>query len=52
MLKSERNIFLMGGMGVGKTTLGKLLALQLGRQFVDTAELIEERTNVSIVNFF
>ena len=37
------NIVLTGFMGTGKTTVGRLLAQRLGRSFVDTDQLIEER---------
>ena len=30
------SVFLVGPMGAGKTTIGKLLAKQLGRTFVDS----------------
>lgn len=37
------NIVLTGFMGTGKSTVGRLVAARLGRGFVDTDTLIEER---------
>ena len=37
------NVVLTGFMGTGKTTVGKLVAERLGRGFVDTDDIIEER---------
>jgi shikimate kinase len=45
-------IFLVGYMGCGKTTFGRELAKELGWQFADLDELIEERYKISIHNFF
>ena len=42
------NIFLVGPMGAGKSTVGKQLAKALGRDFYDTDKEIERRTGVSI----
>ena len=39
----EPNVVLTGFMGTGKTTVGRVLAQRLGRPFVDTDALIEER---------
>ena len=48
----EKNIVLIGMMGSGKTTAGKLLAHHLRRPFVDTDALIEEREGRSIPDIF
>jgi shikimate kinase / 3-dehydroquinate synthase len=46
------NIFLVGMMGSGKTTVGRLLAKKLGKIFVDSDEEIQRRTGVSITHIF
>ena len=46
------NIFLIGMMGAGKTTIGKSLANYLGKQFIDTDHEIQERTGVKIPVIF
>jgi shikimate kinase len=46
------NIILTGFMGCGKTTVGKLLARQLGYSFVDTDQLIEARSGMSVREIF
>lgn len=46
------NLFLVGMMGAGKTTVGKLLSQQLGRTFVDSDEEIQQRTGVTIAHIF
>ena len=46
------NIVLIGFMGVGKTSLGKLLASKLGRPFVDLDEKIERDANMKIPEIF
>lgn len=48
----DRNIVLIGMMGSGKTTVGKLLARRLHRPFADTDVLIEEREGRSIPDIF
>jgi shikimate kinase / 3-dehydroquinate synthase len=44
----QQNIFLVGLMGVGKTTVGRALAKKLGRRFFDSDHEIEARTGASI----
>ncbi|QWD84318.1 shikimate kinase [Polynucleobacter sp. MWH-P3-07-1] len=39
-------------MGAGKSTVGKLLAKKLGRQFIDVDHVIEERCGVKIPLIF
>lgn len=46
------NIFLVGMMGAGKTTVGKALARRLQREFVDTDRLLVERTGVPVATIF
>jgi len=46
------NLYLIGMMGSGKTTVGKLLASELGYQFVDTDVLIERVAGRSISQIF
>jgi shikimate kinase len=46
------NIFLVGVMGAGKTTVGRLLAKKLGRRFIDSDHEIEQRCGVKIPVIF
>jgi shikimate kinase len=46
------NIFLVGMMGAGKTTIGKALARHLGREFVDCDRVLAERTGVPVATIF
>jgi len=46
------NIFLVGMMGAGKTSVGKLLAKRLGKTFHDSDHAIEGRTGVRIPVIF
>ncbi len=48
----EQNIVLMGFMGVGKSTIGRRLATQLGFTFVDTDALIVESAGKPIPQIF
>ncbi|NOZ27597.1 MAG: 3-dehydroquinate synthase [Chloroflexi bacterium] len=51
-MDEDRNIILTGFMGTGKTTIGRLMAQRLRREFVDMDAVIEERTGMSIPQIF
>ncbi|MFW2366195.1 MAG: shikimate kinase, partial [Desulforhopalus sp.] len=48
----NKNIIFTGFMGTGKTTVGKMLAQKLDREFIDTDQLIEERQGLTIPEIF
>jgi len=52
MLNSTTNIFLVGLMGSGKTTIGRALAKRLKKRFVEVHHEIESRTGASIPLIF
>ena len=52
MLSERENIVLIGMPGSGKSTVGALLAEKLGRELIDTDELIVEKTGESISALF
>lgn len=47
-----KNVVLIGMMGSGKTTVGKLLAQRLQKQLVDTDALIEAREGCTVQELF
>ncbi len=48
----NNNIFLIGPMGVGKTTIGRQLSVHLQQEFIDSDKEIEELTGASIPLIF
>ena len=46
------NLYLIGMMGAGKTTVGRLLAKQLGYYFFDTDDVITQLAGQSVVDIF
>lgn len=51
-VKGSGNVFLVGMMGAGKTTVGRLVARRLKRQFYDSDHEIERRCGVRIPVIF
>lgn len=47
-----KNVILIGFMGTGKTSIGKMLATKLGCAFIDMDVLIEEQAGMSIPAMF
>lgn len=47
-----KNIYIVGFMGSGKTTVGKILADRLNKQFIEMDQVIEQRTNKKIADIF
>ena len=50
--KNKPNLYLVGMMGTGKSTIGKVLADQLRMNFIDSDESIEESYGQSISEIF
>lgn len=50
--RQKQNIFLVGPMGAGKTTIAKKLAERLQRECFDSDHVIEKRTGVDIPYIF
>jgi shikimate kinase len=46
------NVYLVGMMGAGKTTVGRILARELKYRFFDTDEVISQAANQSIADIF
>ncbi|HME52942.1 MAG TPA: shikimate kinase [Candidatus Lokiarchaeia archaeon] len=51
-MANKTNICLVGFMGTGKSTAGNLVAQQLGKQYIETDALIEQKAGKSIPEIF
>ncbi len=47
-LSKSKNLFLVGPMAVGKTTIGRLLARELSLKFIDSDQEIERKAGAAI----
>ena len=52
ILKDTKNIFLIGLMGSGKTTIGRILSKSLNKDFYDSDHVVEEKTGVKVPLIF
>ena len=46
------NVVIIGITGVGKTTVGKIVAERLGHKFIDLDKMIEQRCGVDVATIF
>ncbi len=51
-MSAKNNISLIGFMGTGKTSVGRLLSQKLKRESIDTDEMIEKETAMTIGEIF
>lgn len=51
-MKRKQNIFLVGPMGAGKTTIGRALATHLQYKFYDSDHVVEKRAGADIMWIF
>jgi len=49
---AARPLFLIGMAGAGKSTIGRLLAQRLGREFIDLDHALEDRCGVRVRDIF
>ena len=51
-MDDQRHLVLIGMMGVGKSSVGRRLALRLGRQFLDTDKMVEDEAGCTVADIF
>jgi len=52
ILDMNKNIYIVGFMGTGKSTVGKILSSRLKMKFVETDDIIEKKENMKITDIF
>jgi len=50
--KLEKSVILIGMMGAGKSSIGKMLAAHIGARFIDSDTEIEKAAKMSIPEIF
>ena len=51
-MKLKKNLVLLGMMGSGKSTIGRLISKKLSKKFFDIDDIIEKETNMKIDQIF
>ena len=51
-MKLKKNLVLLGMMGSGKSTVGRLVSKKLSQKFIDIDDIIEEESNMKINEIF
>jgi shikimate kinase len=51
-MDDQRHLVLVGMMGVGKSSIGRRLALRLGRPFLDTDKMVEDDAGRTVAEVF
>tara|TARA_B100000886_G_scaffold174705_1_gene119599 strand:+ start:174 stop:686 length:513 start_codon:yes stop_codon:yes gene_type:complete len=51
-MRLNKNLVLLGMMGSGKTTLGKIVSKKLNKEFIDVDQLIEIQEDMTISEIF
>ena len=51
-MKSNKNLVLLGMMGSGKSTVGRLVSKKLSQKFIDIDDIIEEESKMKINEIF
>ena len=52
MIRADQHVVLVGMMGVGKTTVARVLSVRLSRDVWDSDQVIEERSGRSVRRIF
>jgi len=52
VIRSDQHVVLVGMMGVGKTTIARVLSVRLGREVWDSDQVIEHRSGRTVRSIF